>query len=184
MNAVAGMFPNVPIHPPFLQAMDRAVSQDADAALIAAGAAAASAASMLNPSNMTPFLVGDVLEARSWAGCMQGNPFAVINMTNHLLQYFSPVLNGPLATQHMLWASLSHHLVLAARFPTIANDPNFCESANVLMRELYIDLSAKSGTPAVALQTMRETARLDKLPEMFAQMNKAAADRIKMKKGD
>jgi hypothetical protein len=183
MSDVAGMY-NVPIHPRFLQAMDQAVSQDAEATLVATGAASASFAAMINPSNQVAFLLGDVLEARKWARCMHGNPFAVISMVQLLTQYFSSVLQGPLSTQHLLWSSLQHHLVVAARFPIVASDPNFCESANLLMRELYIDLSAKSGTPASALQTMRETARLDQVPEMFTQMNKAAADRIKMKKGE
>jgi hypothetical protein len=183
MSTIVGMH-NVPLQPGFLQQSAQAVAQSPTAAITAVAAASASLSVLLDPSNGTPILIGDALDANKWADCFLGNYFALTIIDRLLHDYFGVILSGPLSTQHLIWLSLSQQLTVAARYPHVARDRNFCEGANLLLRELYIDLAAKSGTPASGLQTMRETARLDKLPDTMVSMNKAAADRAKMKKGD
>jgi hypothetical protein len=126
-----------------------------------------------------------VLESTEWAQHLRTNNHAAAAITSGLEKYFRTTLSGNFNTHHMMMLSLERFIKAAARDPTMADDPDFCEGCNLLIRELAIDQMSKNGTDGPGLQAARDRARSSKLPDVLKDMQTVAVERNKQaKKGN
>jgi len=138
-----------------------------------------------DPTRRLPFQSHDALDATSWALHLRDNDHAVDAIISELEKYFRTTLSGTHSTVHMIMLALQSFVRSAGRNPDLADDPYFCEGANLLIRELIVDQMAKNGTEAPGLQAARDIGRSLKLPDAIKNMHSAAIERNKQaKKGN
>jgi hypothetical protein len=135
-----------------------------------------------DPTHHRSIPVHDMLDSTLWGQHLRVNNRASDAIIHGIERFFRSTLATSFNTQHMMMLSLESLIKAAARNPDLCEDEDFCEGANLLIRELVVDHMAKSGTDAPGLLAARDRARSAKLPDALKEMHTAAIERNKLQK--